>query len=189
MPNQTQSDRPSLSNTAFFRLKKIDPAQYRSQTHKATWIIIAVFVALAMLLSSLLVMFFGESGGDNFKLNAAGVAFGVLITAALVRLVFSKQPWMAANVYGWQLKRNLMKVTNIMHHVTEGVAARNPTAVKLLRFYHLGLMQMHQLDANSSETSQMIDEVNVLAEQMQEMSIDCDQQTLDPAWIQAVKKK
>ncbi len=96
---------------------------------------------------------------------------------------------MAANVYGWQLKRNLMKVTNIMHHVTDGVAARNPTAVKLLRFYHLGLMQMHQLDANSSETSQMIDEVNVLAEQMQEMSIDCDQQTLDPAWIQAVKKK
>lgn len=189
MPNQTQPDRPTLTSTAPFRLKKIDAGEYRSQTHKSTWIIIAVFVALAMLLSSLLVMFFGEPGGNNFKLNATGVASGVLITAALVRWVFSKQPWMAANVYGWQLKRNLMKVTNIMHHVTDGVAVQNPTAVKLLRFYHLGLMQMHQLDANSSETSQMIGEINALAEQMQEMGIDSDQQALDPAWLQAVKKK
>ncbi len=77
-----------------------------------------------MLLSSLLVMFFGESGGDNFRLNIAGVAVGVFSTAALVRVVFIKQPWMAANIYGWQLKRNLMRVTNVMHHVTDGVAAK-----------------------------------------------------------------
>ncbi len=61
--------------------------------------------------------------------------------------------------------------------------------MKLLRFYHLGLMQMHQLDANSSETSQMMHEINAHAEQMLEAGIDCDQQALDPAWIQAVKKR
>lgn len=189
MPNQTQPERPTLTKTALFRLKKINPETYRSETRKATWIIIAIFIALAMLLSSLLVMFFGEPGGNNFKLNVAGVASGVLITAAWVRVVFIKQPWMAANVYGWQLKRSLMKVTNVMHHVTDGVAVRNPAAMKLLRFYHLGLLQMHQLDANSSETSQIMHEINAHTEQMLEMGIDCDQQVLDPAWIQAVKKK
>ena len=84
MHNQSPSDN-------FFKLANINPEDYRQQTRKATWIIIVVFVALAMLLSSLLVMFFGEPGGDNFRLNIAGVATGVLITAALVRQVFSKQ--------------------------------------------------------------------------------------------------
>lgn len=185
-PLPTTSSKPS---TALFKLATINAEEYRQQTRKATWIIIVVFVALAMLLSSLLVMLFGEVGGDNFRLNVAGVAAGVAITAALVRLLFSKQPWMAANVYGWQLKRSLMSITNIMHHVTDGVAAQNPAAMKLLRFYHLGLMQMHQLDGNTSEISQMVHEVDEHKQRMQELDIDCDQQTLDPAWIQAVKAK
>lgn len=189
MHNQPTPDNPTLTNSGFFRLKKINPDEYRSQTRKATWIIITIFVALAMLLSSLLVMFLGEPGGDNFRLNIAGVALGVFSTAALVRVVLIKQPWMAANIYGWQLKRSLMSVTNVMHHVTDGVAARNPAAMKLLRFYHLGLMQMHQLDANSSETSQIMHEINAHTQQMLELGIDCDQQALDPAWVQAVKKK
>lgn len=189
MSNSPQLEPSTRSNSALFRLKKINPETYRSETRKATWIIIVIFVALAMLLSSLLVMFFGEPGGNNFKLNVAGVASAVFITAALVRLVFSQQPWMAANVYGWQLKRSLMQVTNVMHHVADAVTAGNPAAMKLLRFYHLGLMQMHQLDANSSEASQIMREINAHAEQMLEMGIDCDQQALDPAWIQAVKKK
>ena len=180
MHNQSPSDN-------FFKLANINPEDYRQQTRKATWIIIVVFVALAMLLSSLLVMFFGEPGGDNFRLNIAGVATGVLITAALVRQIFSKQSWMAANLYGWRLKRSLMSVTNVMHHVTAGVAEQNIAAMKLLRFYHLGLMQMHHLDANTSEVSQMVSEVNEHKQRMQELGVDCDQQILDPAWLQEVK--
>ena len=180
MHNQSPSDN-------FFKLATINPEDYRQQTRKATWIIIVVFVALAMLLSSLLVMFFGEPGGDNFRLNIAGVATGVLITAALVRQVFSKQSWMAANLYGWRLKRSLMSVTNVMHHVTAGVAEQNIAAMKLLRFYHLGLMQMHHLDANTSEASQMVSEVDEHKQRMQKLGVDCDQQILDPAWLQEVK--
>lgn len=53
----TSSSAPS---TPAFKLKNINPEEYRQQTRKATWIIIVAFVALAMLLSSLMVMFFGE---------------------------------------------------------------------------------------------------------------------------------
>ena len=178
---------PLVNSKGMFKLLVIKPEDYRQQTRKATWIIIAVFVALAMLLSSLFVMFFGEPGGDNFRLNMAGVAMGVVITAALVRQLFSKQSWMAANVYGWRLKRSLMSVTNVMHHVTAGVAAQNPAAMKLLRFYHLGLIQMHQLDGNTGEASQIVYEAAAHKQCMQALDIDGDQQTLDPAWIQAVK--
>lgn len=179
----------ALSPPSFFKLTDINPEDYRQQTRKATWIIIAVFVSLAMLISSLLVMFFGEPGGDNFRLNLAGVATGVFITAALVRLLFSKQPWMTANVYGWRLKRSLMSITNVMHNVTDGVALQNPAAMKLLRFYHLGLIQMHRLDGNTSEISQLVYEADAHKQLMQEIGIDCEQLALDPAWIQAVKMK
>lgn len=186
--HNSPADAPTPNTTAdLFKLVKINPEDYRQQTRKATWIIIVTFVALAMLCSSLLVMFFGEPGGDNLRLNIAGVATGVFSTAALVRQIFSKQPWMAANMYGWKLKRNLMSVTNIMHLVKNGVAEDNPAALKLLRFYHLGLIQMHQLDGNTGEISQMVHEVDAHKQRMQDLGIDCDQDTLDPAWIQAVK--
>ncbi len=184
MPNASAKKSPRL-----FQLASVNPEDYRQQTRKATWIIIVIFVALAMLLSSLLVMFFGEAGGDNFRFNLSGVIAGVVITAGLVRSVFSQQPWMAANVYSWQLKRSLMSVTNIMHNVKKGVEAQQPDAMKLLRFYHLGLMQMHRLDGNTGEISQMILEVDRHKQLMEELGIDSDQQTLDPAWIKAVKTK
>ena len=190
MRNPSPSILPPTDNTSgFFKLENINPDEYRQQTRKATWIIIAVFVALTMLLSSLLVMFFGEPGGNNFRLNVTGVVIAVLFTAALVRQLFSKQPWMAANMYGWRLKRSLMSITNVMRHVKSGVEAQNPIAMKLLRFYHLGLMQMHHFDGNTSETTQMVYEVDKHKMLMEELGIDCDQQVLDPAWIQAVKTK
>src|SRR5699024_6728146 len=90
----------SAQSTAAFKLKNINPEEYRQQTRKATWVIIVAFVALAMLLSCLMVMFFGEPGGDNFRLSLEVVATGVFVTAGLVRSIFSKQPWMADVVYG-----------------------------------------------------------------------------------------
>lgn len=181
---------PSAPNTVEpFKLASIDPDEYRRKTRKASWIIITVFVALAMLYSSLLVMVFGQPGGDNLSLNVTGVLAAVAVTAILVRTLFSKQPWMAANLYGWQLKRSLMSVTNVMHHVKTGVAEQDPDAMKLLRFYHLGLAQMHKLDGNSSESTELVYEANAHKALMEELAMDSNQTALDPAWLQAVKRK
>ena len=43
-----------------FELKPCDPVTFRQQTRRSTLIIAVLFVALAMLLSSLAVMLFGE---------------------------------------------------------------------------------------------------------------------------------
>ena len=170
-----------------FELKPCDPVTYRRQTRRSTLIVAVVFLVLAMLLSSLAVMLFGEPGGDNFRFNVGGVFAGVLITLALVRGPFWSQPWLASAVYGWQLKRSLMSVTNVMHKVTERVQANDPTAIKLLRFYHLGLTQMHALDANSSAQAQLTAEVEAHKAKMRALGIETEQTRLDPAWLESIK--
>ena len=75
-----------------------------------------------------------------------------------------------------------------MHHVRVGVAAGDETAMKLLRFYHLGVAQMHQLDGNSSELSQMTREIDAHREAMEQRGLETEQKRLDLAWLEAVKR-
>ncbi|WP_434624498.1 DUF3087 domain-containing protein [Pseudomonas sp. Z1-29] len=171
-----------------FEIKPWDAVTYRQQTRRSTLILALVFLALAMLLSSLAVMLFGTPGGDNFRFNVGGVFAAVLLMAALIRGYFWQQPWMAAAVYGWQLKRSLMSVTNVMHQVKAGVQAQDPAAMKLLRFYHLGLAQMHLLDANSSDQASLNREADEHLQNMQARGLDPEQSRLDPAWIDTVKQ-
>jgi hypothetical protein len=171
-----------------FEIQPQNAQTYRQQTRRSTVIIALMFLALAMVLSTAAVALFGEPGGDNLRYNVGGVFIAVLLMVALMRGKFWNQPWMAAAVYGWQLKRSLMSVTNIMHQATAAVATGDPVAMKLLRFYHLGLHQMHELDANSSDHSQLVREMDQHKARMEELGIDTDQTRLDPAWLEAVKQ-
>ncbi|MCK1792725.1 DUF3087 domain-containing protein [Pseudomonas violetae] len=170
-----------------FEIQPMNAQTYRQQTRRSTVIIALVFLALAMLLSTVAVAVFGEPGGDNMRFNVGGVFVAVLLMVALMRGLFWEQPWMAAAVYGWQLKRSLMSVTNVMHQVTAAVDRDDPRAMKLLRFYHLGLTQMHELDANSSDHGQLNREIDLHKARMEALGIDIGQTRLDPAWIAAVK--
>jgi len=170
-----------------FELKPMDPQRYRQQTRRSTLYIALTFAVLSLLVSGLAVMLWGESQGDNFRLNLGGVIVALGLTVAWVRYYAWSQPWMAPAVYGWQLKRSLMKVTNVMHHVTAGVMAGDVSAMKLLRFYHLGITQMYQLDANSSALSQMVREIDVHKARLEALGIETGQTRLDPAWLEAVK--
>ncbi len=171
-----------------FTLQPMNPEAYRRDTRRITLIIITIFGLLAMLLSTLAVQLFGEPGGDNFRLNLGGVLLGLLLTIALVRFKLWAQPWMAPAVYGWRLKRSLMSITNVMHHVTAGVAAENPTALRLLRFYHLGVTQMHQLDGNSSALSQMVHEIDQHKARLEALGLPTELDTLEPEWLEQVRQ-
>jgi hypothetical protein len=171
-----------------FEIQPQNPERYRSQTRRSTIIIALIFLALAMVLSTTAVALFGEPGGDNLRFNVGGVFVSVLLMAALMRGMFWTQPWMAPAVYGWQLKRSLMSITNVMHQVTAAVEKEDPTAMKLLRFYHLGLSQMHELDGNSSDHSQLTREMDQHKARMEALGIETDQMQLNPAWLEAVKQ-
>ncbi|MGE8064881.1 DUF3087 domain-containing protein [Pseudomonas sp. NPDC089569] len=172
-----------------FEIQPMNADTYRQQTRRSTLVIALIFLALAMALSSTAVVLFGEPGGDNLRYNIGGVFAAVLVTATLMRKVFWTQAWMAAAVYSWQLKRSLMSITNIMHQVTAAVDAGDPTAMKLLRFYHLGLSQMHHLDGNSSDHGQLGREMQQHEARMQALGLDIEQTRLDPVWLDAVKRK
>ncbi|MGU3347491.1 DUF3087 domain-containing protein [Pseudomonas monsensis] len=170
-----------------FEIQPMDAATFRQQTRRSTIIIAALFLVLAMGFSTAAVALFGEPGGDNLRFNVGGVFVAFLLTAALLRGQFWHQTWMAPAVYSWRLKRSLMSVTNVMHQVTAAVAQNDPAAMKVLRFYHLGLTQMHELDGNSSDHAQLQREVEAHKERMQALGLDLDQKRLDPAWLEALK--
>ena len=171
-----------------FTITPTNPETYRQQTRRITLFIAGGFILLTLLLSTATVKLFGTPGGDNFRWNLIGVLIGLASTIALVRLHLWSRPWMAPAVYGWQLKRSLMRVTNVMHHVKTAVAAGDPAAMKLLRFYHLGVTQMHQLDGNSSDLSQMTREIDQHCEAMLAQGLDPEQNRLDAQWLDAVKQ-
>lgn len=172
-----------------FTIQPMHPETYRQQTRRIAMALIAVFVLLAMLLSTLAVQLLGEPGGDNFRWNLAGVLLGLVLTIALVRLKLWSQPWMAPAVYGWQLKRNLLLITNQMHLLKAAVALGDPQAMRVLRFYHLGVSQMHQLDGNTSDLSQMLREIDQHREAMEQAGLDVQQNDFDPAWLNGLKDR
>jgi len=178
----------SRNPDVMFEIQPMNAETYRQKTRRSTVIIALIFLALAMVLSTAAVALFGEPGGDNLRFNVGGVFVAVLVMVALMRKVFWTQQWMAPAVYSWQLKRSLMSITNVMHHLTAAVETGDPSAMKLLRFYHLGLNQMHQLDANSSDHNQLNREMEQHKARMEALGIDTEQMQLNPAWIEAVKR-
>ncbi|UAX00074.1 DUF3087 domain-containing protein [Halopseudomonas nanhaiensis] len=170
-------------------MRHADPERYRRETRKSTLIVAVSFAVLAMCFSALAVALFGSPESDNFRWNLTGVALGLIAAVILVRTVFWSQPWMESAAYGWRLKRSLMRITDIMHHVESGVKTRSPEAMKLLRFYHLGQIEMHRLDGNTQALHDMSGEMEKHREAMQEDGLDTNQYRLDPAWLDHRKWK
>ena len=166
-----------------FQLEAIDPEDYRSKTRKSSFIIILIFAFLGMGCSTLLVAWLGTPGGNNFRWNLLGVLLGVLLTYLLVRYYLSQQPFMREAVYGWHLKRNLMRITNIMHRLKPLAASEHPRALQVLRFYHLAVEQMHRLDGNEANTLEIKAEKKATEEKMQALGLDLNQETLDSDWL------
>ena len=172
-----------------FEIRHLDPQLYRQQTRKSTLVVLVIFAVLAMSLSALVVALFGSPEGSNFRWNLAGVLLGLIATIMLVRSLFWHQNWMQPAVYGWQLKRSLMSVTNVMHQVEAGVQAGSPEAMKLLRFYHLGQAEMHRLDGHPHATDDLSGPMEKHRQAMIEMDLEPDQYRLDPAWLERLRQK
>lgn len=172
-----------------FTLKSLDPIDYRQKTRKSSLILIVVFASLGMGLASLLVIIWGSPGGNNFRLNLLGVLLGLLVTLLLVKLVFSKQPFMQEAIYGWHLKRNLMRVTNKMHTIKALAAADNPNALQLLRFYHLALEQMHHLEGDDTAILELKADKLANEEKMLSLNMNTELTYLDPNWLLAIEQQ
>lgn len=172
-----------------FKIEEIDPIYYRKQTRKATLIIMAIFIVIGFITATLAVRWFGEYSSNHLVLNFMGAFVGLLITAAIVKAYFSEKDWMKEAIYAWRLKRNLMYVSNTLANIKEAVDNNDTQAMKILRFYHLGLEQMHKLEDNNQALIDVVAEKRELEVKLLENDIDLNQYEFDFTWTDAYKNE
>lgn len=171
-----------------FQIQEIDPTVYRTKTRNATLIIMAIFIVIGFISATLFVEYLGPYSNNHLVLNFIGAFVGLVITGIIMKTFFADKPFMKEAVYGWRLKRNLMHVTNRLSNIQQAVKSGDRKAMKILRFYHLGLTQMHQLEQNSSALIDMKVEKEQLEKTMSELGLELNQTEFNPDWTKAYKE-
>lgn len=166
-----------------FEIQDIDPKRYRQKTRNATLIIMGMFLVIGMISATLSVKLLSPYNNNHLVLNFIGAFIGLLITFAIVKLFFADKPWMQEALYGWRLKRALMRITNVMEKLRKDVAINDHKALKTMRFYHLGLEQMHRLEDNHTALIDLLAEKKHLEETMTAAGLDLNQTQFDPSQL------
>lgn len=169
--------------TAMFTIEEIDPKEYRKKTRNATLIIMAMFIVIGMITASLTVHYLAPYNDNRIVLNFMGAFIGLIITFMIVKTFFINKPWMAEAMYGWKLKRNLMKIYNVLEALKTKVAEGNTEAMKVMRFYHLGQEQMNHLENNSHAQIELLAEKNLHEQKMLSLGLEINQLSFDPQQI------
>ncbi|BCN93304.1 hypothetical protein THMIRHAM_10890 [Thiomicrorhabdus immobilis] len=172
-----------------FKIEEIDPIYYRKQTRKATLIVMAIFIVIGFFTATMAVDLFGEYSSNHLVLNFMGAFVGLLITAGIVKVFFADKEWMKEGIYAWRLKRNLMYISNVLNNVKQAVEDGDQQAMKILRFYHLGLEQMHRLEDNNQALIDVVAEKRELEDKMQALELELNQVEFDFAWSDAYKNQ
>ncbi len=170
-----------------FKIEPIDPVYYRKKTRNATLIIMAVFIVIGFAFSSLTVHYLGDFSNNKLVLNFMGAFVGLMLTAYIIKTFFANKPWMKESMYAWRLKRNLMYITNVLDKVQEAAKQNDPHALKVMRFYHLGLEHMHKLEANSSASIDILAEKKEIEKKITELGLELNQIEFDPSWVERYK--
>ncbi|MDR9497582.1 MAG: DUF3087 family protein [Hydrogenovibrio sp.] len=163
-----------------FVLEEMDPSAYRRKTRNATLIIMAMFIVIGMITATTFIKYLSPYNNNMIVLNLLGALLGLVITFFIVKWFFADKPWMHETMYAWRLKRNLMKISNAHETLLKAVEEQDPEAMKILRFYHLGLTQMHTLENNYHALTDLKAEKEQLETQMQAQNLPLEQDGFDP---------
>ena len=79
-----------------------------------------------------------------------------------------------------------MHITNAMRPLQEKVEAGDTEAMKVLRFYHLGITQMYTFEQNTSGLIDLKSEKEQLEATMHELGLDTEQTQFELAKLKAV---
>lgn len=169
-----------------FEIKEIDPHQYRVKTRNATLRVMALFIVIGFLTSYFFPRLFGENPHNLLTLQIMGALIGLGIVFWITAKFFRHQAWMKEAMYGWQLKRSLMHITNAMRPLHEKAEAGDVEAMKILRFYHLGITQMYTFEQNTSGLIDLKSEKEQLEATMRELGLDTEQTQFELVKLKAV---
>ncbi|QCU90223.1 DUF3087 family protein [Thiomicrorhabdus sediminis] len=168
-----------------FQLENIDAVEYRKKTRQATIKIMALFIVIGFITATLAVEWFGAYSNNKLVLNFIGAFIGLMITAMIVKTFFADKAWMKEAIYSWRLKRHLMMITNKIRPIQEAAQHNDSNALKVMRFYHLGLQQMHKLEDNNAALLDIKAEIKELEDKINELGLEANQDHFDPSWIES----
>jgi hypothetical protein len=168
-----------------FQIQEVDPKVYRTNTRNATLRIMGLFIVVGFASSYGFYSLFDDPV-NPLALQIIGAMLGLILVFWITAKYFKDKPWMAEAMYGWKLKRSLMHLTNAMRPLQEKVDSGDAEAMKLMRFYHLGITQMYTLEQNTSGLIDLKVERDALEAKMQAMGIDIEQNCFELAKLKAV---
>jgi hypothetical protein len=168
-----------------FQIQEMDPKVYRTNTRNATLRIMGLFIVVGFASSYGFYSLFDDPV-NPLTLQIIGAMLGLIVVFWITAKYFKDKPWMAEAMYGWKLKRSLMHLTNAMRPLQEKVDANDVEAMKLMRFYHLGITQMYTLEQNTSGLIDLKVERDALEARMQAMGLDIDQTRFDLAKLKTL---
>ncbi len=169
-----------------FKIQDINPELYRRNTRNATLRIMGLFIVIGFTTSYFFPRLFGENPHNLLTLQIMGALIGLALVFWISAKFFKHQAWMKEVMYGWQLKRSLMHITNAMRPLQEKVAEGDIEAMKILRFYHLGVTQMYTLEQNTSGLIDLKAEKEQLEAKMRELGLDTEQTEFQLSKLKAV---
>jgi hypothetical protein len=161
-----------------FQIQDIDPKHYRTQTRNATLRIMGLFIVVGFISSYGFYSLF-DNPPNPITLQVIGALIGLGLTFWFVAKFLKDKPWMKEAMYGWQLKRSLMHITNAMRPLQEKVEQGNVEAMKIMRFYHLGISQMYTFEQNTTGLIDLKAEKEALENTLRELGIDTEQTQFD----------
>ena len=166
-----------------FHIEDIDPKVYRTRSRNATLVMMAIFIVIGFVLAQLSLHYLGPYNDNKIVLNLMGGVAGLIVTGFIVKAFLADKPFMKETMYAFRLKRNLMYVTNKLRPIKEAAEAGDTNAMKCLRFYHIGLTQMHKFDNNTTALIDLDAEIRLLLDKMNELELDTQQTSFDPEWV------
>lgn len=129
------------------QLVDIDKNTYRSHLNVVIVAAVAIFSALGVGISAMLVYWFGAAQGQNFYLNLLGVSTGGAIAAwCLHRLKRTRYFYEVA--YVWDLKQELNLIQRKLAGLKKAIDANDADAMTVMLYNLQGSKQLWQLDDN-----------------------------------------
>ncbi len=144
------------------KLQTIDKATYREHLKRVTVAVIALLLASAVGISTILIAMFGEAGGSNFILNLTGVAIGAGLCGFLL-FRFREHAYMSEVTYVWRLKQELNRIYRRSAKVKSAIERENRNGLIVSNFHLKGSKQLYELDDNTltmGELNQRIEELD-----------------------------
>ena len=130
------------------QLKYIEKTRYRQHLNMASVSATAVAIALALIYGQILIHYFANGSGNNFKLNLVGVVLAVISLVALFTQL-KGHPYLREVRYVWELKQTTNKIFRKLHKIEAAARQADHDAMTILSFYYDACEQLYRLDDNT----------------------------------------